>query len=401
MLALIFMYTVEMHQSKLKYKKGFVMNSKILTVGIPAYKAEKHICDLLASIQIQSIRDNLAVIIAKDNKEDNYEFVKSRYPSLDITVLDCDKNTGPGLARQRALDACRTPWITFADADDVFIHPVSLERLVQSINPNCIEVQGPFYQEVIEPNPQNIRLMPRNDIGHPWVFGRMYNVDFLRNTGITFSELRAMEDGEFNWKIRMTIEGTPLHITVIEDPIYFWRTGSEHSITRIGVEENNGVPLYNWDLCQVGATAASINAIKFCKKKNPFNGSITRFTVEMMIGQYFTYVQCLERKPMFAKQNLFNAKRFYHSCFSKIENEIDSKILNDMYTIQYAGHSQEMIGIIPQITFYDFMNKVKSEDYGGSKEFQLIRQELPEWVKELDMKSGVLGEEGYIFAAGE
>ena len=62
------------------------------------------------------------------------------------------------------------------------------------ITPNCIEVQGPFFQEIKEPNPQNFRMMPRNDVGHPWVFGRMYNVKFLREAGIEFSELRAMED---------------------------------------------------------------------------------------------------------------------------------------------------------------------------------------------------------------
>ena len=377
------------------------MADKILTVGIPAYKAENHICDALSSIQIQTVKDNISVIIASDNPSDNYKFVEKRYPDLDITILSCDKNTGPGLARQRALDACKTDWITFIDADDVFMHPISLEKMLANVTPNCIEVQGPFFQEIKEPNPQGIRMMPRNDVGHPWVFGRMYNVKFLRDAGIGFSELRAMEDGEFNWKIRMTIEGTPLTINRIEDPIYFWRTGSEHSITRIGIEENEGTPLYNWDLCQVGATAASINAIKFCKKKNPFNGSITRFTVEMMIGHYFTYVQCLEKKPMFAKQNLFNAKRFYHSCYKNIENEIDEKVINDMYTMQYAGHSQDMIGVIPQITFFDFMEKIKNESYGGKEEFDAIRKELPDWVRELDMKSGVFGEEGYVHTINE
>lgn len=210
-----------------------------------------------------------------------------------------------------------------------------------------------------------------------------------------------MEDGEINWKIRMTIEGTPLKINVIEDPIYFWRTGSEHSITRIGIKENGGEPLYNWNLCQVGATAASINAIKFCKKKNPFNGEIARFTVEMMIGHYFTYIQCLEKKPMFAEQNLFNAKRFYHECYKEIENQIDDDIIKNMYTMQFAGHSQNMIGIIPQITFFDFMEKIKTEEYRGKEEFDEIRSRLPDWVIELDRKSGVLGEEGYVYTIGE
>ena len=375
--------------------------SKLLTIGIPAYKAEAHICDALASIQIQSIRDDVSIIIAKDYPSDNYDFVKDRFPQLDIKIIDCEKNGGPGLARQRALAACRTEWITFMDADDILISPLALESLTKNITSNCIEVQGPFFQEIKEPNPQNFRMMPRNDVGHPWVFGRMYNVKFLREAGIEFSELRAMEDGEFNWKIRMTIEGTQLQINIIDDPIYLWRTGSEHSITRIGVEENDGTPLYNWDLCQVGATAASINAIKFCKKRNPFKGSITRFTVEMMIGQYFTYVQCLQKKPIFAEQNLFNAKRFYHSCYSKIENEIDEKILMDMYTMQYAGHSQDMIGIIPQITFFDFMKIIKESEYRGKEEFDEIRSKFPTWIKDLDKRSGVLGEEGYVYTIGE
>lgn len=199
----------------------------------------------------------------------------------------------------------------------------------------------------------------------------------------------------------MTIEGTPLQIIVVQDPIYLWRTGSEHSITRIGVEENDGMPLYNFDLCQVGATAAAINAIKFCKKKNPFNGSITRFTVEMMIGHYFTYVECLGKKELFAEQNFFNAKRFYNLAYKDIENQIDDKVLSDMYTMQLAAKGQDLIGIIPEITFFDFMKKIKEESYSGKEEFDEIRNRLPEWVIELDKKSGVLGDEGYVYVDGE
>ena len=196
------------------------MNKKLITVGIPAFKAEDHIVECLSSIMIQSIKDEVSIIIASDNPDDNYSFVKKQYPKLDITILSCEKNTGPGLARQRALDACKTDWITFIDADDVFATPFSLENLKNNISANCVEVQGPFLQEVQEGNlnfveKQQIvqnggqiipRYMPRNDVTHPWVFGRLYNVPFLKQSGIRFSTLRAMEDGEFNWKIRMLIE---------------------------------------------------------------------------------------------------------------------------------------------------------------------------------------------------
>lgn len=166
---------------------------KKLTVGIPSYKAEKHIADCLGSIQMQSMKNDTAVIIASDNPEDDYEFTKTQYPNLDITILPCKENTGPGLARQRALDACKTDWITFIDADDVFFTPFALEQLYKGIQSNVIEVQGTFLQEIEDQNnPQIPRMMPRNDVSHPWVFGRLYNVPFLRQNDIEFSELRAI-----------------------------------------------------------------------------------------------------------------------------------------------------------------------------------------------------------------
>lgn len=369
-------------------KKNSPINTKdkVLTVGIPAYKAHKEICDCLASIQIQTIRDNIKVIIANDWPDDDYSYVKERFPDLDITLLPCTENVGPGLARQRCLDACKTGWITFIDSDDVFFGPLALESLVKGSGQNVIEVQGIFFQEITG-HPQ-MRLAPRNDPGHPWVFGRMYDVNFLKQNKIKFTELRAMEDGEFNWKIRMTIEGSPLLINIINEPIYLWRTGSEHSITRIG-SEKDGIPQYSFDLCQIGATIASIRAAKFCQKTNPFNGSITRFITEMMIGHYFTYVECQAKKPVFAEQNLFNAKRFYHECFKDIEDQIDDKIISDMYTMQNAAKAQDLIGIIPKITFFEFMDKIRKSKYDGEEELKKIRNKLPERIIKNDLKTGV------------
>ena len=172
----------------------FNTDKKMLTVGIPAYKAEDHIRDCLSSIMIQTVRDNVTVIIGKDNPSDNYDFLKKDFPQLDIKILDCEKNTGPGLARQRCLEAATTDWITFIDADDVFLTPFALESLLAGVaKPEVIEVQAPFCQEVVG-HPQGARMIPRNDVGHPWVFGRMYNVNFLKKNEIGFTKLRAMED---------------------------------------------------------------------------------------------------------------------------------------------------------------------------------------------------------------
>ena len=245
----------------------------------------------------------------------------------------------------------------------------------------------PFLQEMKAPD-GTTHFAPRNDVTHPWVFGRVYNTKFLKDNGIKFSDLRAMEDGEFNWKIRMTIDGTPLKINVINEPVYIWKEGSEHSITRTGVDEN-GIPQYNFDLCPVGSTIASINASKFCKKKNPFNGGVVRFIVEMMIGQYFTYIECWKKKQIFADQCFFNAKRFYHECYKEVEKDITDEVLETMYTAQYAGRAQDLIGIIPEVTFFEFMDDIRRSPYGGEKELMDIRGALPEEVLENDKKTGV------------
>lgn len=47
------------------------------------------------------------------------------------------------------------------------------------------------------------------------------------------------------------------------------------------------------------------------------------------------------------------------------------------------------------------MDKIKSEEFGGKEEFDKIRAGYPAWVKELDLKSGVLGEEGYVYTKAE
>ena len=86
---------------------------KKLTVGVPVYKAKTTLDKLLSSILIQTISEDISIILANDYPNDNggYNYLKKNYPNLDITILDCDKNTGLGLARQRALDACKMAYI--------------------------------------------------------------------------------------------------------------------------------------------------------------------------------------------------------------------------------------------------------------------------------------------------
>ena len=366
---------------------------KEITVVIPAFRAHKTIKKTLASIAVQTISDRVEVIISCDDVEDDYTSIITQFPELEITQVKCKKNGGPGLARQRGLEKANTHWVTFIDADDVFSTPFALEILRNNIIQNCVEVQGVFAQACPIPN-QVTRFVLHNEPTHPWVFGRLYNVDFLRQNKIAFSELRAMEDGEFNWKIRLIIEGTPLKINCINDVVYYWMPGSEHSITRTG--EKDGIPQYNFDLCQIGATIAGKQATEFAKKINPFNGSINKFIVEQMIGHYFTYIECLGRRPEFAEQNLWLGKYFYNECYKSIESGISDEIIKTMYTQMNAAKASTLVGIIPQISFFDWFNKIKKESY-KKDDIKTIRGKLSKEIIDNDIKTGVIDADCSIF----
>jgi glycosyltransferase involved in cell wall biosynthesis len=366
---------------------------KEITVVIPAYKAEKTIKKTLESIAGQTIADKLEVVVACDNPSDDYSKITSQFPELDIKQIKCTKNVGPGLARQHGLDAATTHWVTFIDADDQFAGPFALEQLKHGIEQNVIEVQGQFAQACPVPN-QRTRFVLHNEPTHPWVFGRLYNVDFLRQNKVSFSELRAMEDGEFNWKVRLITEGTPLKIKLIQDVVYYWMPGSEHSITRTG--EKDGIPQYNFDLCQIGATIAAKQATDFARKVNPFNGSITRFITEQMIGHYFTYIECIGRRKEFAEQNLWLGKYFYNECYKSIEAGISEDIIKNMYTQMNAAKASSLVGIIPQISFFDWFKKIKKDDY-KIEEIKSIRAKLSKEIIDNDIKTGVIDEDCSIF----
>lgn len=366
---------------------------KEITVVIPAYKAHKTIKKTLESIAFQTIADNLEVIVSCDNPTDDYSKIINQFPELGIKQLKCEKNAGPGLARQRGLDAATTHWVTFIDADDTFASPFALEQLKFGYEENVIEVQGQFAQAAEIQGRHGFIL--HNEPTHPWVFGRLYNVDFLRQNKVAFSELRAMEDGEFNWKIRLITEGTPLKIKLIQDVVYYWMPGSEHSITRTGVKDN--IPQYNFDLCQIGATIAAKQATDFARKVNPFNGSITRFITEQMIGHYFTYIECIGRRKEFAEQNLWLGKYFYNECYKSIEAGISEDIIKNMYTQMNAAKASSLVGIIPQISFFDWFKKIKAADYSRD-EIKTIRSKLSKEIIDNDIKTGVIDKDCSIFS---
>lgn len=360
-----------------------------IAIGIPAYKAQNTIEECLSSINIQSMRDDINVIISNDNPGvDDYSYLKKIFPKLHITLTETDKNGGPGIARNKAIEVAKDDYIMFMDADDILYSPYAVEQLYRGVTaaPNIVQSQGIFLQTSKVNGVTN--LIPQQNPNHPWSFGRLTNLNFLKSNKIDFGLLPNMEDGRFQWCINLVIEGTQLKRNLLKDVVYVWKEGSEHSITRSGTDINDGIPVYNYSMCQIGASIAAKQAVEFALSKNPFNGSIQKFLLEQMIGHYFTYYECKERCPKFAEQNWWLSKWFYHNCYAKYCQNINEELIDRFYMQMLSVKGRELQKF-PDFTFSQWFEKIKTEEF-VFEELAEIRNRLPQEILDVERKSGSL-----------
>lgn len=357
-----------------------------VAIGIPAYKAQNTIEECLSSINIQTMRDDINVIISNDNPGDDYSYLSKQFPKLHITYLPCEKNGGPGIARNRAIKACKDDYIAFIDADDVFYSPYAIEHMYNAVNQqNVVQAQSIFVQPVN--TPEGKKLYPHQEASHPWCFARMTNVKFLQQYGIDFGTIPAMEDGRFQHCIRLLIEGTPLKINFTNDIAYLWKEGSDHSITRSGTDVNDGIPVYNYGMCQLGAAVAFKEAIDFAASKNPFNGNIAKFAAEQMVNSYFTYFEVAEKCPKFKDFNFEISKWFYHECYSKYCQTIQIDVLENIFMQMLSVKGREFRKF-PELTFKQWFEQVTTADYNGKDGLIKAHDALPDSIKEVESKTG-------------
>lgn len=370
-------------------------NNNKIAVIVPAYKAQDTIQKLYASIYTQK-EVEYKVFVVNDWPSDTEESYK---PNVDIDweFIDTEKNEGPGVARNKGLEAAISqgfPFVTFIDADDVLFDSYSLYKLQNAVmkTPNCIESMGIFLSPV--PTPDGIQFIPRggqNDVWHPWVFGRMYVTQFLKDNGLKLHHIRAMEDSYLQTTTRLLIEGTPLQVAVLNDPVYLWNEGSEHSITRTGTDINDGIPIYNYGLCQLGAAVAYRDALDFCNKKNPFSPSVIRMASELMIDKYFTYYETIDKCPKYKDQADWIARYFYHNCFEKYCKNVTTDTLNEIYKAQIGRLSQ--FNKLPAKTFEEWFDELQKTSKPEIDELKEIRNKLPEEIVKAEISTGVVTED--------
>lgn len=320
---------------------------KLVTVVIPAYNAHKTIEQTIYSIINQTMASKLKVLIVNDTSKKNYNAVVKKYQKLiDIDVIDLAVNGGPGVARQKGLEACQTPYITFIDADDIFIDSLFLDGVVRYMqqDKNCVNVNVMFLEEYGEESKWN-----KHDNDTTWVFGKVYQVDYLRRNNIGFSNLRANEDLEFNLKVYLRQQENEYTHFVNDKQAYLWRI-KEDSITRVNDRE------YSYHHGLIGAIEAKINVFNFTGINKERANKMAASELPYLYNKYISIIHDRPDKQEWLEAVFQTMVKFYHKYAKSTWLSLHKDEQAYLYNQRNLRNVQH---IIPPITFGEFIEKLE------------------------------------------
>ena len=210
------------------------------TVVVPVYNTSRWLPEAFASIDAQSCRDRLEVVVVDDGSTDNSGEVAQAYarraPSVRYLRQD---NAGLGAARNRGVEHATGRYLAFLDSDDLFTSR-GLTALLELAEEHAAEVAvGDMEAFPPRPSPRwrrEIVVGPRvltsladapELVGNPSACNKVFRRDFVADSGVTFTEGTAFEDVLFTLPLMLRASA----VALTPELVYRYRQrGDESSI---------------------------------------------------------------------------------------------------------------------------------------------------------------------------
>lgn len=201
------------------------MSVPTVSVIIPCYKGEKYIGQCIEMMLSQSYK-NLEIIVIIDGIFDRSEEIASRYP---VKIIRFEKNKGLSAGRNAGIAAATGKYIHFMDVDDR-INADFYKNLVNAAEETGADIacsgmyneKNPYQSQIFTEN--KVAITAKDKLKLTWVakwgyvWRYLFNLEFLRSTGILFEEGRLIEDMPFSF---MTIYSAK-KIVAAKDSIYLY-----------------------------------------------------------------------------------------------------------------------------------------------------------------------------------
>lgn len=210
-----------------------VNSSYKISLIVPVFNLEKYLKRCLKTLCNQTLKD-IEIICINDGSTDNSLRLLEEFAASDdrLRIIN-QENSGQSVARNKGIDAARGEYLCFIDGDD-WIDLNFCEKLYNAAkNTNSdIAVGGmirlhwlrkkyhlKFEKElVLTNNKEKFSVLDIPDKSYSC--GRLYNREFLMNSGLKFEPGRAYEDVIFTPQITINAN----KIVVVPDVYYYyWR----------------------------------------------------------------------------------------------------------------------------------------------------------------------------------
>jgi len=206
---------------------------ELVSIITPSFNSEKFIVDTIQSVQNQTYH-NWEMIIVDDCSTDATVAIVEKMALLDnrIQLFQSKKNSGTGIARNRALQKAKGRYISFLDADDLW-KPEKLENQIDFLKNNNLPFTFSFYDCINEQGKElNKRVEAPRNLSYRQLFfcnyvGNLTGIYDVNHFGkIAISSIRKRQD----WMLWLIILKKVKSAKPIPESLAFYRI-RENSIS--------------------------------------------------------------------------------------------------------------------------------------------------------------------------
>lgn len=265
-----------------------------ISVIVPVYNLEKYIGDCIDSVRSQSLQNFELILVDDCSADHTKEIIKEyieRETTIDIILLENEKNENAGYSRNRGLDIARGEYLLFLDGDDMLEHN-ALERLYEVCRKTKADIVNYNYQlfdnsthKVTKCNSHMdaiigpVKVFTLRDINdcafqffHEVAWDKIFRRVFIQENGIRFQCQSNANDQFFVFAALIKAE----KIAKISDFLLIYRTNRENQLSTGGNISRN--PQCIWR-----ATKATLDYIEKCGLYDWYQNSFLTYMVERLL----------------------------------------------------------------------------------------------------------------------
>ena len=309
-----------------------------LSVIIPCYKARETISKTLHSIAMQSIADEIEVLVINDVDRLDYSDILSKFNDLNIVYVQRDHNGGCGAARNSGIRHATADYITFADSDDQYTSSITLEIMYNKIKAERVDMlAGDFESEMRQDNGIAIKKIEKSPV---WCHNKYYRRQFLLDNNLFFNEkLRINEDMEFH-QLLIDMGGKVAYVPFCG---YMWRDNAK-SVTHESLYKNKKL-----------FVTASAEYIRDCEKRGMGGEKVVGRILQNLVMVYYYYQIVLDDTPENKDDYLVACKEYW-----KLADKYTANVSDEEITRVFLPIMRQQCSVIPSVTFTEFLDEIKS-----------------------------------------